>query len=157
LGQGAVFSFCLPCAVQQRSADAEFALVQNNDCGNNKRFFTGKILLVEDNEINKIVAQQKLEKLGLSVTSVADGKKAVEMVERYAFDLVLMDIQMPIMDGYQATLAIRQFNSEIPIVALTAAAMIEDKNKALSVGMNDHLAKPIDADALLACLARYLN
>ncbi|WP_198401022.1 response regulator [Thiomicrospira microaerophila] len=157
LGQGTVFSFSLPCTYQPNSSAPDNSSMHDSKTLRTAQAFVGKILLVEDNEINQIVAKNQLQKLGLSVSVVADGKKAVEMVERYHFDLVLMDIQMPIMDGYQATQAIRRFNSEIPIIALTAAAMIEDKNKALRVGMNDHLSKPIDSDALLACLASYLK
>jgi diguanylate cyclase (GGDEF)-like protein len=81
-----------------------------------------------------------------------DGAQAVEKAKVQRFDLILMDIQMPFMDGYQAARAIREFDSLVPIVALTAAAGIEDRDKALSAGMNDHLSKPINQAAFLACL-----
>ncbi|MEI2421465.1 response regulator, partial [Arthrospira platensis SPKY2] len=102
--------------------------------------FSGQhILVVEDHPINQEVAREQLEKLGLKVTIASDGSQAVQQVLSGKFDLVLMDIQMPIMDGYKAARAIRQFDKKIPIIALTAAALVEDREKALAAGMNDHL------------------
>jgi diguanylate cyclase (GGDEF)-like protein len=115
-----------------------------------------RILLVEDNPVNQAVAQALLSRMELSVTVVSDGEQAVEMMKAADFDLILMDIQMPVLDGYQATQQIRQFNTDIPIIALTAAAMVEDKQKALASGMNDHLSKPINLAKLQATLAHYL-
>lgn len=153
LNQGALFSFSLPC---ERSDS-----VVDTHQGVNKRLdylgFTGRILLVEDNEINQLVAKNQLEKYGLEVVLAHNGKQALELARQYRFDLIFMDIQMPVMDGYQATRQIRQFNSSIPIIALTAAAMVEDRQKALAVGMNDHLAKPLNKQALIAILAHYLS
>jgi CheY-like chemotaxis protein len=103
------------------------------------------------------VAKNQLEKYGLEVVLAHNGKQALELARQYRFDLIFMDIQMPVMDGYQATRQIRQFNSSIPIIALTAAAMVEDRQKALAVGMNDHLAKPLNKQALIAILAHYLS
>ncbi|WFE67819.1 response regulator [Thiomicrospira sp. R3] len=157
LDQGAVFSFSLPCRVRKATAEETPLSPALSSSLVEKPRFTGKILLVEDNEINQLVAQTQLEKLGLVVVLASDGQQALTEFKQQPFDLVLMDIQMPVMDGYQATQAIRQINPDIPIVALTAAAMVEDKNKALAVGMNDHLAKPLDASALISCLAQYLQ
>lgn len=112
--------------------------------------------MVEDNPVNQAVAQALLSRMELSVTVVSDGEQAVEMMKAADFDLILMDIQMPVLDGYQATQQIRQFNTDIPIIALTAAAMVEDKQKALASGMNDHLSKPINLAKLQATLAHYL-
>jgi signal transduction histidine kinase/CheY-like chemotaxis protein len=118
--------------------------------------FEGRVLLVEDNIINQEVAKEHLQAMGFDVEIADNGQVAVEKAQSTQFDLILMDIQMPVMDGYQATQAIREFNANIPIIALTAAAMIEDRNKALSVGMNDHLAKPIDIDQLKRRLSAFI-
>jgi signal transduction histidine kinase/DNA-binding NarL/FixJ family response regulator/predicted transcriptional regulator len=153
LNQGACFSFDLPvicCSEQQaHGLKAQTQAVSQAS-------FSGRVLLVEDNEINQLVAQEQLKNLGLTVSLAQNGKIAVEALRQQAFDLVLMDIQMPVMDGYQATLAMREFNLDIPIVALTAAAMVEDKNKALQCGMNDHLSKPINFQDLHRVLSRFL-
>lgn len=118
-----------------------------------------KILLVEDNEINQEVASMMLEKVGIKAQIANDGKEAVEifMANPKHFDLILMDLQMPVMGGYEATTIIRQQDNEIPIIALTAAAMVEDKEKALAAGMNDHLGKPIDRDDLYKMIAKWCN
>ena len=118
-----------------------------------------KILLVEDNEINQEVAREILEGAGLIVTIAEDGQKGVEAVKAESFDLVLMDIQMPVMDGYQATMEIRK-NPEfkkLPIIAMTASAMTRDKEKAAEAGMNDHVSKPIDIRELFTTLVRYIE
>ncbi|WP_006459974.1 response regulator [Thiomicrospira aerophila] len=116
-----------------------------------------RILVVEDNDINREVIKEMLSKLNLVLHFAEDGALGVEAVKQHDFDLVLMDIQMPVMDGYQATRVIRQFNQSLPIVALTAAAMVEDKQKALAVGMDAHLAKPIDKLKLKQTLAQFLD
>lgn len=114
------------------------------------------ILLVEDNALNQEVASMMLDATGASVYVANNGKEGVEMFREHPhkFDLILMDLQMPIMGGYEATRAIREQNKDIPIIALTAAAMVEDKQKALEAGMNDHLGKPIEK-ALLYKKAAY--
>ncbi|UQB43414.1 response regulator [Thiomicrospira microaerophila] len=155
-GQGATFSFQFACRWQKKSdvlGGQDLITDQNVP---EAKFFSGKVLLVEDNEINQLVAQAQLEKLGLEVVLASDGQQAVELAQQQTFDMIFMDIQMPVLDGYQATLAIRQFDQETPIVALTAAAMVEDRQKALVAGMQEHLAKPVDNRLLFAALARYL-
>jgi PAS domain S-box-containing protein len=123
-----------------------------------KRFFAeGRVLVVEDNEINQLVARDMLELFGLTVNIVGNGEKAVENVKNESYDLILMDLQMPIMDGFEATRKIREFNKDIPIVALSAAVMEQDKELTIDVGMNDHLPKPIDMDELQRILGNYLK
>ncbi|WP_172959731.1 PhnD/SsuA/transferrin family substrate-binding protein [Thiomicrorhabdus aquaedulcis] len=158
LGHGSLFYFCVPFQMlnakemQQLASNTKPSLVlKQADFGN------AKVLLVEDNEINQEVASEMLKQLGLTFELVSNGEQAVNKLKEATFDLVLMDIQMPIMDGYQATKLIRQFNSFIPIVALTAAAMVEDRDKALLVGMNDHLSKPIEKSVLYAKLVHWLK
>lgn len=110
------------------------------------------ILLAEDNDLNAEIAMTLLFDYGFIVDHVSDGIACVKQVKEKEYDVVLMDIQMPNMDGYQATQKIREF-SDIPIVAMTANAFEEDKKKALSIGMNGHIAKPIDMDKVIKTLS----
>ena len=114
------------------------------------------VLLAEDNEINQEIAIAILNSFGLEVELAENGLEAVQKIQTNQYALVLMDIQMPIMDGYKATRAIRRFSDKkkagIPIVAMTANAFTEDKERALESGMNDHMAKPIDMKVLMSVL-----
>jgi len=118
-----------------------------------------RVLLAEDNEINQQVAQEILGGAGLRVTTVADGKQAVDAVQAGNYQAVLMDIQMPVMDGYTASREIRKDKrfDDMPIIAMTANAMAGDKEKALEAGMNDHVAKPIDVKHLFSCLGQWIK
>ncbi len=117
------------------------------------------ILLVEDNEINQELALDLLVSNGLSVEVAANGAEALELLQSQHFDGVLMDCQMPIMDGYTATRKIRQQQdlSELPIIAMTANAMQGDRDKALSAGMNDHIPKPINVNNMFDVMARWIR
>lgn len=117
-----------------------------------------RILLAEDNKINQQVACGFLENAGLVVTVVNNGQEALDTIQEKEFDTVLMDIQMPVMDGYLATRKIRDFPQfqDLPIIALTANATIEDRKKALDCGMNEHISKPIDAKELIKVLAQFI-
>ena len=127
--------------------------------------FTGKrILLVEDNELNREIAEEILQETGFIVDTAPDGSDAVEMMKKVDegyYDAILMDVQMPIMDGYEATRTIRAMPRadvrHLPIIAMTANAMDEDKEAALKNGMTAHIAKPIDVDIFISVLGRYLN
>ncbi len=126
---------------------------------NNKR-----VLVVEDNELNREIAEEILEEIGFIVETAPDGTDAVEMFSRseeYHYDAILMDVQMPVMDGYEATRTIRALHREdaqkIPIIAMTANAMEEDKEMALKNGMDAHIAKPLDISLFLEVLGRYLG
>ena len=126
--------------------------------------FTGKkILLVEDNELNREIALELLGELGFIIDTAEDGTIAVEKMlhaEPDQYDLILMDIQMPLMDGYEATRQIRNISDKrkasIPIVAMTANAFEEDRQKALEAGMNGHIAKPIDMEKMIETLKSFL-
>ncbi len=116
------------------------------------------VLLVEDNEINQELALELLGNAGIEVSVACDGREALALLERQRFDLVLMDCQMPVMDGYEATRALRtdtRFRG-LPIVAMTASAMVGDREKALAAGMDDHLSKPIDVAEMYATIARWI-
>jgi len=120
---------------------------------------SNRVLLVEDNIINQEVATALLQRLGVSVTVVDNGKKAVDILAVQHFDLVFMDIQMPQMDGYQATNLIRQQPraARLPIVAMTAHAVKGDSEKCLAAGMDDYVSKPIKAEVLSKVLLKYLR
>lgn len=112
-------------------------------------FTNKKVLLVEDNLINVMVAKQILEKAKLDVTVANDGSIALEMVKNNSYDIILMDIQMPIMNGYDATIEIRKFNKTIPILALSASIFMEVKDKINECGMNGFIFKPFNPEDLL--------
>ena len=120
-----------------------------------------RILLVEDNEINQQVASELLRQARLDVSLACNGREAVEAVAESDYDLVLMDIQMPEMDGFEATKRIRSSRKEgvetMPIVAMTAHAMAGDREKSLKAGMNDHVTKPIDPDQLFSALLNWIE
>ena len=116
-----------------------------------------RILLVEDNEVNRKVATRLLAKLQLQVDIAVNGLEAVQKATETAYDLILMDCQMPEMDGYEATRTLRQQGVQTPIIALTANALEGDREKCLACGMNDYLSKPIQADKLRQTLARWLS
>jgi CheY-like chemotaxis protein len=119
------------------------------------------ILVAEDNPVNQKVAQALLGKMGLQSDVVANGREAVNALQTTPYDLVLMDCQMPEMDGYEATSKIRQLGSKalnpsIPIIAMTALAMLGDREKCIQAGMNDFIAKPVLRRELVGTLARWL-
>jgi two-component system sensor histidine kinase/response regulator len=117
-----------------------------------------RILLVEDNKTNQLVACEFLHAMGMEVELADDGMQAVEKVRQGEFDLVLMDLQMPLMDGFEAARAIRKTERgrDLPIVAMTAAAMDKDKQATEAAGMNDHISKPIDPELLAKSLLAWL-
>ena len=120
-----------------------------------------RILVAEDNPVNQKVAQAMLKKMGFRVDVVANGQEAINSIQMIPFDLVLMDCQMPEMDGFEATLCVRQegskaLNPHIPIIAMTAATMQGDREKCIQAGMNDFIAKPVQKRELSEMLARWL-
>lgn len=123
-----------------------------------------RILVVEDNDLNREIATEILSMTGAEVESAENGREAVEMVEaseKDYYDLILMDLQMPVMNGYEATSALRAMDRkdirDIPIVAMTANAFLEDVQKSKACGMNEHMAKPLDIEQLHQMLARWLG
>jgi two-component system, sensor histidine kinase and response regulator len=122
----------------------------------------GRILVAEDNAINRLVAVGLLQSLGYAVQTAEDGRQALEAVRAGPFDLVLMDLHMPEIDGFAATAAIRAQEAAVgqgrhlPIVALTADALAGDAQKSLAAGMDDHLSKPISRERLAAVVERWV-
>jgi len=161
--EGSTFFVDLPLPVIQTEAIHQ----ASDSCRGNEQedlhALSGKrILLVEDNEVNRKVAIRLLEKLGVEVEVAVNGCEAVEKAAAQTYDLILMDCQMPEMDGYEATRHIRQREAQrgserVPIVALTAHALSGDREKCLAVGMDDYLSKPLKPDELKTTLLKWLG
>ena len=160
LGEGTTVSFRIPVKI----ASFEDTQPKHATVSSDRSRLKGKrILLAEDNDLNAEIAIALLQEEGLLVERAADGVECIEKMERAApgyFTLILMDVQMPTVDGYLATEKIRKLQdkakADIPIIAMTANAFSEDRAKALAVGMNDHVAKPIDMDVLVDTLLKYV-
>jgi CheY-like chemotaxis protein len=157
-GKGSEFSFCIRLS-ETEAPQEEKALDDIKDKLKGK-----KALLVDDVEINRIIAVNLLSETGIDIDEAADGKEALEMFKtspENTYDIIYMDVQMPVMNGYESSLAIRALDRPdartVPIVALTANAFKEDINKALDSGMNAHLAKPIEVDRCMEITFKLLN
>lgn len=156
-GEGSRFWFEIP--LLSGEAPAEMAQEQAIDLrGALARRRGARVLLVEDNLVNQEVARELLDEAGMRVEVAANGAEALRLLEHSAYDLVLMDVQMPVMDGCAATRAIRALpgRERLPILALTANAFSDDRAHCLAAGMNAHIAKPVDPDALHAALVAWL-
>ena len=129
------------------------------DAGDAPALMGARVLLAEDDMVNTAVASAMLRKLGCSVVAVEDGKQALRELEAGSFDVVLLDGQMPVMDGYEAArlIRVRREFDHVPILALTASAMAGDRDRALAAGMDDHITKPVTLDALRAALTRWIS
>lgn len=117
-----------------------------------------EILLVEDNELNRFVASTMLEQYGAVITSAENGQIALDLLEERSFDIVLMDMQMPVMDGIEATIQIRKrFGRRIPIIALTANALKGEQERCFDAGMNDYIVKPFEEEKMVRLIAHWLG
>ena len=143
-GKGAVFSFELSFAKVKRSPKP--AIYQDDLA--DKKLKGKKVLLVEDNQMNIMVASKFLNKWELKIEVAHNGQEGVDMVMANEYDLVLMDLQMPILDGYEATRQIRKHNKKLPIIALTASALLRVRKEVHAAGMNDYITKPFDPEEL---------
>ncbi len=154
-GKGSCFIFTLPLAL----GDADRIVAEQIDKEDFDRLRGAKILLVEDNKLNKELALSLLEREGMVVTSVWNGQEALDVLQTERFDGVLMDVQMPVMDGYTATRAIREFPDcqTLPILAMTANVMIGDREKARDAGMNDHISKPFNRQEMFSTMAHWIT
>ncbi|TVR74386.1 MAG: response regulator [Marinilabiliales bacterium] len=154
-GKGSTFYFTLPLHRVENTAD------QNNETKTDMDSFDWKdkvVLVVEDNELNSRLLQKMLEPTGIKIITAKDGRPAIEECRNNSnIDLVLMDIQMPEMDGYEATREIRAIRPDLPVIAQTAYAMAEERERIIEAGCNDYLPKPIRQRELFQVLSRYLN
>lgn len=157
-GKGSIFIFSVTFGkIEGKKTDTSKVQIKNTK-SNTDSIKGARILLVEDNRINQVVAVGMLEDLNLHVEIANNGKEAVEMIESAKeYDLILMDLQMPIMDGFEATRHIKKINENIPIVALSAAVMQEDVIKTSEAKMSAHLAKPIDEHELIRTLLQWIK
>ena len=171
-GKGTEVTVILPFKVNSQVVECETKVLKKpgqmkilSERENSENLFKGKkILLAEDNELNREIAVELLKEEGFILDTAEDGTIAVEKMRTAKpgqYDLILMDIQMPIMDGYEATRQIRKLKNpetaNIPIVAMTANAFEEDRQKALEAGMNEHVSKPIDMERLLEAVKKVLK
>ena len=157
-GQGSLFWFEVPLLAALEAAPTGAAAPTPAAVAAGPR--PAQVLVVEDNSVNCLVVQAMLEHLGMTVTLAHDGAQAVAAVQTQAVELVLMDCQMPVMDGYEATRQIRACGprgAQVPIIALTAHALAEDRQRCQDAGMNDYLPKPVTRDALASVLQRHLG
>lgn len=156
-GSGSEFIFTLPFKIASIENKIEFPKKEETI----KNLEGLKILVVEDNELNQFLIQSLLLKYKIIVDVVSDGKEALEITEKKNYDLILMDIQMPNMDGYEATKTIRTYadrlKCEIPIIAMTAHALVGERERCLGAGMNDYITKPIKLNDLLNSIYKVLN
>jgi PAS domain S-box-containing protein len=155
-GQGSLFWAELPLPARAASAAAAFPAAAESGSLKGRR-----VLMVEDNAVNMLIAVALLERWDVVVEQAGDGSQALAAVQRAAnigqpFDAVLMDVQMPLMSGYEATRALRRAGARLPVIALTAAALVSEREAAMVAGMDDFLTKPIDADKLRETLTRWV-
>lgn len=159
-GKGTTFTVTLPYKLQD---GRNYSIPEMGNRHIIREFIGKKVLLVEDNELNSEIAASILEEMGFTVTFAKNGSVAVQIMSAAMpgdFDVILMDIQMPVLDGYEATRQIRALGTEIsmiPIIAMTANAFEEDRQQAIDCGMNDHIAKPVNPQLMAATIAKYVS
>ena len=160
IGVGSKFTVTIPCRI---ASEDETQAKRETNPSDQKCLCGTRILLTEDNDLNAEIATELLQEEGCTVDRAKDGVECVDMLEKAAngtYQLILMDIQMPVMNGYDAARKIRRLDdpqkANIPIIAMTANAFTEDRQVALDAGMNDHIAKPINMNVLVPTLRKYL-
>lgn len=160
IGVGSTFTVTIPCRIASKD---ETQAKRETNPSDQKCLCGTRILLTEDNDLNAEIATELLQEEGCTVDRAKDGVECVDMLEKAAngtYQLILMDIQMPVMNGYDAAKKIRRMDDPqkagIPIIAMTANAFSEDKQAALDAGMNDHIAKPINMNVLVPTIQKYL-
>ena len=160
IGVGSTFTVTIPCRI---ASEDETQAKRETNPSDQKCLCGTRILLTEDNDLNAEIATELLQEEGCTVDRAKDGVECVDMLEKAAngtYQLILMDIQMPVMNGYDAAKKIRRMDdpqkANIPIIAMTANAFTEDRQAALDAGMNDHIAKPINMNVLVPTIQKYL-
>lgn len=155
INKGSLFTveIQLPPVSEEEKKNIQNKIIRLNESKLDK----AKILVVDDIEINRMIVQKILEKKGCIITCATNGLEAINLIKKDSFDIVLMDIKMPVMSGLEAVKTIRLFNKDIPIIALSANAFSEDITTSIKAGMNDHLSKPINRNKLMELLIKYLG
>lgn len=158
-GKGSSFIFEIELIEKERKLSSKKAVQINDTNYKNslQRLAGSSILLAEDNRINQEIVQGILRNSGIKLEIANNGQEAIEKLNSHHYDLILMDLQMPVMDGYEASRMIREKGQKIPIIALTANAMKEDIAKTYAAGMNEHLNKPIDVEKFHETIVKYLR
>ncbi|MCL4432772.1 MAG: ATP-binding protein [Epsilonproteobacteria bacterium] len=156
-GEGSTFTFT--ALFERAASDESSQKTTQSDISSLPSHKQWHILLVEDNDLNQLVASERLKQMGITCSIANNGLEAVEMVQKETFDAILMDMQMPVMDGLTATKEIRKLNgfADLPIIALSAAVLQDDLTLAQEAGMNDFVAKPIDKVVLQNVLSKWLG
>lgn len=154
-GKGTTFYLRLPLPSKQNTITP--VAIQKTAAPASHKWLDKSILVVEDEESNFILMERFLKNTGVKITWARNGVEAIDLVKKERFDVVMMDIRMPIIDGYETTQAIRQFDTDLIIIAQTAFALKGEREKSLAAGCNNYLAKPIDVSELMTILAKYLN
>mgnify|MGYP001828513049 CR=1 FL=1 len=153
-GRGSSFTLRLPLSGTQPPVQKEAGSMQASS-----RLTGLKVLAAEDVELNRIILKHILDTEGAQVIFAGDGQQALDLLQEHgidAFDVILMDIQMPVMDGYEATARIREMASDLPVIGFTAHALDEERTMCLKAGMQDQVTKPVDPDNLVEVIQRYI-
>ncbi|HKW82555.1 MAG TPA: response regulator, partial [Burkholderiaceae bacterium] len=159
LGPSELFGACQAALGRAVGTDSRVAQREESLHRHRAQVNGARLLLVEDNAFNQELAVDLLRTAGIAVTVANDGREALDLLAQQRFDGVLMDCQMPILDGYATTRALRQRPelAQLPVIAMTANAMVGDREKALAAGMNDHIPKPINVDQFFSVIARWVH
>jgi PAS domain S-box-containing protein len=160
VGIGSTFSFTLPydAVLEEKKAILSIVPEKKKDSHSNLEVSGLKILIAEDDEISEMILAISVKKYGKEILKAKNGKEAVEVIRNNSdIDLIMMDIQMPIMNGYEATRQIRTFNNKVIIIAQTAFALSSDREKSIVAGCNEHITKPINKNELLSLLEKYFT
>lgn len=154
-GEGSVFTVALPFTKNR----ADNTTAENADASDSPAvtFSRARVLIAEDNHVNQLLISRLLQPYGIKPVIVANGMEVLELLKNQQFDLLLLDIQMPLLDGYKTCASIREAGSSLPVVAMTAYVMDAEKEKCRAAGMNDYLAKPLDEKELRNVLLKYLS
>ncbi|GAI55836.1 unnamed protein product, partial [marine sediment metagenome] len=158
-GTGSIFSLVIPAGLdvtKQPALDMCIDHIEPRKEETGQSEFTGHILVAEDVKTNQMLIKLLLKQMGLEVTIAEDGSEVVQKALAQQFDLIFMDIQMPKMNGYEATKTLRNKGVKTPIIALTASAMSGDEGKCICAGCDDYLSKPLDRQKLLEKIRKYL-
>jgi CheY-like chemotaxis protein len=157
-GEGSVFRIVLPAGVESFGQVQEISTPSRQERHKYDEVkYSGRVLVAEDNPANQILIQAILDRMNIQSCMACDGALAVKMATEETFDLILMDIQMPNLNGYQATQILKKKGIKTPIIALTAHAMEGDRQKCLNAGCNDYLSKPVNKGKLSELLGKYLK